>query len=77
MHTAAGDPGLRIGVLLPTRQGIGFDAAPLATALALAEQAEALGLDSVFAGESILASQLEPLARDVAPRLRKLASRAA
>jgi len=55
MHTAEGDSGLRIGVLLPTRQGTGFDAAPLATALELAEQAEALGLDSVFAGESILA----------------------
>jgi hypothetical protein len=73
MHTAAGEPGRRIGVLLPTRQGIGFDAAPLARA----EQAEALGLDSVFAGESILARQLEPLARDVAPRLRELASPAA
>lgn len=46
---------LRIGMLLPTRQGAGLEAAPLASALELAERAEALGLDSVWAGESVLA----------------------
>jgi alkanesulfonate monooxygenase SsuD/methylene tetrahydromethanopterin reductase-like flavin-dependent oxidoreductase (luciferase family) len=45
----------RFGVLLPTRQGVGFDAAPLRECLALARRAEALGFDSVWAGESILA----------------------
>jgi len=47
--------GLRIGVLLPTRFGAGGEAAPLGVALELAQRAEALGLDSVWAGESILA----------------------
>jgi hypothetical protein len=46
---------LRIGVLLPTRQGGGLEAAPLEQVLELAERAEALGLDSVWAGESVLA----------------------
>jgi alkanesulfonate monooxygenase SsuD/methylene tetrahydromethanopterin reductase-like flavin-dependent oxidoreductase (luciferase family) len=46
---------LRIGVLLPTRQCEGLEASPLERALELAERAEALGLDSAWAGESVLA----------------------
>jgi alkanesulfonate monooxygenase SsuD/methylene tetrahydromethanopterin reductase-like flavin-dependent oxidoreductase (luciferase family) len=42
-------------VLLPSRQGDGFDGASTRDAVALAEQAEALGFDSVWAGESVLA----------------------
>ncbi len=45
----------RFGVLLPTRQGGGFDGAPPRDAIALAARAEALGFDSVWAGESLLA----------------------
>ena len=47
--------GLHVGVLLPTRVGEGLEAAPIERALELAERAEALGLDSVWAGESVLA----------------------
>ena len=51
----------RFGVLLPSRQGGAFDAAPLREIVALAARAEALGFDSVWAGESVLARpRLEP-----------------
>ena len=45
----------RFGVLLPSRQGGGFDGASLRDVVALAARAEALGFDSVWAGESVLA----------------------
>lgn len=45
----------RFGVLLPSRQGAGFDGATVRDAVALAARAEALGFDSVWAGESVLA----------------------
>jgi alkanesulfonate monooxygenase SsuD/methylene tetrahydromethanopterin reductase-like flavin-dependent oxidoreductase (luciferase family) len=43
------------GVLLPSRHGSGFDGASPRDAVALALRAEALGFDSVWAGESVLA----------------------
>jgi alkanesulfonate monooxygenase SsuD/methylene tetrahydromethanopterin reductase-like flavin-dependent oxidoreductase (luciferase family) len=51
-----------IGLLLPTRQGGAFDRATVEDTLALAVRAETRGLDSVWAGESILARpRFEPL----------------
>ena len=53
---------IRIGVALPTRQGGAFGGAKLEQAIDLAVRAEALGLDSVWAGESLLARpRAEPL----------------
>jgi alkanesulfonate monooxygenase SsuD/methylene tetrahydromethanopterin reductase-like flavin-dependent oxidoreductase (luciferase family) len=53
---------LRIGVSLPTRQGAGYAGKPIQHAVELGERAEALGLDSVWAGESLLARpRFEPL----------------
>jgi len=46
---------MTFGVLLPSRQGAGFDGASIQGSLRLAARAEALGFDSVWAGESILA----------------------
>jgi alkanesulfonate monooxygenase SsuD/methylene tetrahydromethanopterin reductase-like flavin-dependent oxidoreductase (luciferase family) len=55
-------PDLRIGVLLPTREAVmagRHDAAPL---IAMAERVEALGYDSVWVGDSLLARpRFEPL----------------
>jgi len=52
----------RIGISLPTRHGSGHDGVPIERALALAQRAEALGFDSVWAGESMLARpRFEPL----------------
>ncbi len=57
-----GERTLRFGVSLPTRQGAGHAGAPIERAVALGERAEALGLDSVWAGESMLARpRFEPL----------------
>jgi alkanesulfonate monooxygenase SsuD/methylene tetrahydromethanopterin reductase-like flavin-dependent oxidoreductase (luciferase family) len=53
---------VRFGVVLPSRCGGAFDNADPHEAIALAERAEALGFDSVWAGESILARpRHEPL----------------
>src|SRR4051794_13069362 len=58
----AADPPLSIGLLLPTREQAingAFEAAPL---LDLARRAEALGFDSVWVGDSLIARpRLEPL----------------
>lgn len=61
-----GSPGrcevMKLGVVLPSRCGGGFDTADPRGAVALAERAEALGFDSVWVGESILARpRYEPL----------------
>jgi alkanesulfonate monooxygenase SsuD/methylene tetrahydromethanopterin reductase-like flavin-dependent oxidoreductase (luciferase family) len=53
---------LRFGVSLPTRHGSGHDGAQIGQAVELAVRAEALGFDSVWAGESMLARpRFEPL----------------
>ena len=56
------DPRPRIGYLLPTRERVMAGAPETAALLALAERAEALGYDSVWVGDSLLARpRHEPL----------------
>jgi alkanesulfonate monooxygenase SsuD/methylene tetrahydromethanopterin reductase-like flavin-dependent oxidoreductase (luciferase family) len=53
---------MKFGIVLPSRCGGGFDTADPHEAVALAVRSEALGFDSVWAGESILARpRHEPL----------------
>jgi alkanesulfonate monooxygenase SsuD/methylene tetrahydromethanopterin reductase-like flavin-dependent oxidoreductase (luciferase family) len=64
----------RIGYLLPTREQIMAGQPQAATLLALAERAEGLGFDSIWAGDSLLARpRHEPLAllAAVAARVRR------
>jgi alkanesulfonate monooxygenase SsuD/methylene tetrahydromethanopterin reductase-like flavin-dependent oxidoreductase (luciferase family) len=52
----------RFGISLPTRQGGGHDGVPIERAIELGVRAEALGFDSLWAGESLLARpRFEPL----------------
>jgi alkanesulfonate monooxygenase SsuD/methylene tetrahydromethanopterin reductase-like flavin-dependent oxidoreductase (luciferase family) len=65
---------LRIGYLLPTREQVMAGQPQAATLLALAERAEALGFDSIWAGDSLLARpRHEPLTllAAVAARVRR------
>ena len=48
---------IRIGYLLPTRERVMAGQPQAAPLLELAEQAERLGVDSVWAGDSLLARQ--------------------
>src|SRR5262245_21964765 len=65
----------RIGYLLPTREYVMAGHSEAAPLLELAERAEQLGFDSVWAGDSLLARpRLEPLTllAAVAGRLRRM-----
>jgi alkanesulfonate monooxygenase SsuD/methylene tetrahydromethanopterin reductase-like flavin-dependent oxidoreductase (luciferase family) len=54
--------GPRVGLLLPTRQGDAFDGSSAEGTLSLAQRAEELGFDSLWAGESLLARpRYEPI----------------
>ena len=69
------DPRPRIGYLLPTRERVMAGAPETAALLALAERAEALGYDSVWVGDSLLARpRHEPLTllAAVAARTRRI-----
>ena len=68
--------GVKLGVLLPTRERVMAGQPDVAPLLALAERAEALGYDSLWAGDSLLARpRHEPLAllAAVAARTRRAA----